>query len=183
MKNKILLIGLLPFTLSMTAESTYKVTLGSSAYKDSVEVLEYVEDNSEEVVTPPAPSTPSSCKDILDSGNHTGNGVYTITNGSAYSVYCDMTTSGGGWTLVSAQFDSNPIGWNEGIQGDYDPTLSTGQSFTLNSSELPPHSQSTFFANEPNGNPSAKSTYFEYVYTTGQISKDVITDSVGSEHC
>jgi hypothetical protein len=46
-----------------------------------------------------------SCKEILTAGNSTGNGVYTIDpDGSGgnnpYSVLCDMTTSGGGWTLV-----------------------------------------------------------------------------------
>lgn len=50
-----------------------------------------------------SPGTITSCKDIRDGGLGATSGVYTIdpqNNGTGFSVYCDMITDGGGWTLV-----------------------------------------------------------------------------------
>ncbi|KAM6972625.1 intelectin-like [Aplochiton taeniatus] len=53
-----------------------------------------------------------SCKELLEKFKINKDGIYTLTSGSGivYQTFCDMTTAGGGWTLVASVHENNMYG-------------------------------------------------------------------------
>jgi hypothetical protein len=61
------------------------------------------------------PREPASCKDLYDAGER-ADGLHTVTpdgtvGGATVEVVCDMTTAGGGWTLLVTTSDDGVATW------------------------------------------------------------------------
>jgi len=174
--KKILLTSLLFGVVSYATDYNVVVSKDYNNYNEGTPVPVIPE---EPVVPPVAEYT--SCNDILNDGASIGNGVYDITNnGKTYQAYCNMVHMGGGWTLIAAQYESNPIDWNEGIQSDYTPHPIGTKSFAFNTQEIPVHTESSFSNSQANGIGLNRS--FPFVYSTGEIPVTSITNNVGEPH-
>jgi len=90
-----------------------------------------------------------------------------------------METSGGGWTLIVAQFENDQTsGWNEGVRSDYDPSLATGKSFTLSTEQIPSHSELSFGKDHD----PVFVTSITFQYSTGNIPLQTVTGTDGLEY-
>ncbi|XP_066514669.1 intelectin-like [Hoplias malabaricus] len=60
----------------------------------------------------PEQFSPRSCKELKETSQNKDDGLYYLTTetGVVYQTYCDMTTAGGGWTLVSSVHENNMFG-------------------------------------------------------------------------
>jgi hypothetical protein len=85
-----------------------------------------------------------SCKEILDAGASTGDGVYWVVTDAqiAQPTLCDMTTDGGGWTIVfmpggenlntlSPTFSVNGNSYNNHVSGSWETLLVHRNAATL----------------------------------------------------
>jgi hypothetical protein len=102
------------------------------------------------------------------------NGIYYIqANSVTFPVYCDMTSRGGGWTMIVAQFENDSVlSWGEGRQADYDPSLITGRGFCLSADEIPHHTETAFGKDFD----ADFSCAVLCKYVTGNIPKTLVTD-------
>ncbi|XP_007945990.1 intelectin-2-like [Orycteropus afer afer] len=57
-------------------------------------------------------SLPRSCKEVKENCPQAGDGLYFLRteNGVIYQTFCDMTTGGGGWTLVASVHENSMQG-------------------------------------------------------------------------
>merc|ERR1719347_1151220 len=76
---------------------------------------------------------PTSCLDILGTGQNDDNGYYQIINGSGkeYTVYCDFKSEkGSAWTLISSHTLENKIIAKKGFTLDY-PANENSPNFNI----------------------------------------------------
>ena len=114
---------------------------------------------------------PGDCDDIKRANGaeagYTVREVDPVGDGAdVFQVLCDMDTWGGGWTLVTAQWEADPVDWAEGRQADYDASLVTEASFALTGADLPSHDQLAFGRAESTGPGTFDAELMDYVAHT-----------------
>lgn len=107
-----------------------------------------------------------SCKQILDDGASTGDGPYWLDpdgppHDDAFQTQCDMSSAGGGWTLVAYNYDKNRTfltGSYHAVSGPLVPT--PGQEAALDPEAVGlTYSQIGFFTDDPQWTSATRSDH------------------------
>ncbi len=95
------------------------IFFGNCAERDYVNKTTSSSTQPPSLVPPPVVAPPKSCREILERGQSQGNKVYQVkprADMPEISVFCDMISDGGGWTLVAL---------NNSIPGNISPDWET----------------------------------------------------------
>ncbi|XP_074836920.1 intelectin-like protein [Carettochelys insculpta] len=109
MKRLALLLLLVSLARAAPCAGTSSITELKLAIR---ELLDSWEDSSCSDGNPHSHRLPQSCKEIKATRDRAADGIYTLStqDGEIYQTFCDMTTSGGGWTLVASVHENNAYG-------------------------------------------------------------------------
>lgn len=134
---------------SLELQATYKNRTGARTY--TIQSVAY-----------------SSCKAMLAAEPGKPSGWYTLdVDGTgpvpAQSYYCDMVSSGGGWTRVVRQYETTPVLWGGAV---------SGASYSLAANSIPAHTQTGFGKDDL----ATDVGYANFVYTTNDIPVTVVTN-------
>ncbi|XP_043391391.1 intelectin-1-like isoform X2 [Chelonia mydas] len=106
-------LALLLLLISVTRVAPCSKSVGAAELKLAIrDLLDNWKDTSCSQSGQSYQSLPCSCKEIKATWDEAGDGIYALRteNGETYQTFCDMTTKGGGWTLVASVHENNAYG-------------------------------------------------------------------------
>ena len=117
--------GALMFNVATTAPIACEASTFGAAYANPQDKALYVCNGKDwaavYLTLPGSKENPAtSCKDLLAKAPATKDGAYWVNpdNSTAYQVWCDMTTDGGGWTLAMRFKNDSKLGYGSGLWTD-----------------------------------------------------------------